>query len=186
MAVLTFRTFTLQIFSILLLAALSSYEMYAAEVGEYQVKAAFLYNFAQFVEWSPESFSAADEPIGMCVLGRNPFGSALQDAVRGKAVAGRSLAVREVSDTKQGTRCHILFVSAAEQERSLPVLAELKGRSVLTVGETDRFVAAGGIISLGLRDSRIRFEIDAGAASAAKLKISSKLLSLAENARKRN
>jgi hypothetical protein len=68
----------------------------------------------------------------------------------------------------------------------MPFLAELKGRSVLTVGETDRFVAAGGIISLGLRDSRIRFEIDAGAASAAKLKISSKLLSLAENTKKRN
>jgi hypothetical protein len=94
---------SLRIFSILLLAALSSYDMYAAAVGEYQVKAAFLYNFAQFVEWPPESFSAADEPIGMCVLGRNPFGSALQDAVRGKAVAGRSFTVREVSDTKQGT-----------------------------------------------------------------------------------
>jgi hypothetical protein len=188
MAVLTFRPFAGRILPILLLGALLCHQTHAGTVDEYQVKAAFLYNFAQFVEWSPESFSTADEAIGICVLGKNPFGSTLQDGVKGKVVAGRTFTVRELSDAKQAVRCHILFVSAAEQERSMPFLAELKGRSVLTVGETDRFVAAGGIISFSLRDSRVRFEIDAGAASAAKLKISSKLLGLAENTKnsKRN
>jgi hypothetical protein len=183
-AVLNLRPPAVRILLAALLTVFLCDKVCAGALDEYQVKAVFLYNFAQFVEWVPDSFSAPDEAIGICILGKNPFGSALQDAVKSKMVAGRSFLVREVSDAKQAARCHMLFISATEQERSVPLLGELKGLSILTVGETDRFIAAGGIISLGVRESRIRFEIDAGAASAAKLKISSKLLSLAENAKK--
>jgi hypothetical protein len=183
MAVLTLRAVAVRLLLIVLLAAASRLHAQTLTMEEYRLKAAFLSNFAQFVEWSPEAFMNASEPINICVLGRNPFGSTLHNAVRGKVVATRTLAVREIRDAKQVASCHILFISAAEQERSGQRIAELKSSNVLTVGETDRFVATGRIMSFRVRDSRIRFEIDASAASAAKLSISSKLLSLAENTR---
>jgi hypothetical protein len=155
----------------------------AGGVDEYHVKAVFLYNFAQFVEWAPDAFADADEPISLCVAGKNPFGSALQEAVRGRLVGTRTFVVRGVSEPKQAVRCHILFVPASEQERAGALFAELKGQSVLTVGETDRFISAGGVIRFRLKDARVRFDIDVSAALSARLRISSRLLSLADNIR---
>lgn len=177
------RTVAVRLLLGVLLATTTRLHAQTLIMDEYRLKAAFLSNFAQFVEWSPEAFTNASEPINICVLGRNPFGSNLHNAVRGKVVATRTVAVREIRDAKQVSRCHMLFISAAEQERSGQLIAELKGPNVLTVGETDQFVATGGIMSFRITDSRVRFVIDASAASAAKLTISSKLLSLAENTR---
>ena len=147
---------------------------------EYKVKAAFLFNFAKFVEWPPTSFTSNDQPIEICVLGQNPFGTSLEDAVRGKLAANRTFVVREVSSAQQACTCHILFVGASERKRSRTVLVELKGDSVLTVGETEDFTASGGVISFKLQDGRVRIEIDPAAAERGNLRISSKLLSLAE------
>jgi hypothetical protein len=180
------RVIAVRLLLIVLLATSTSLYAQTLTMDEYRVKAAFLSNFVQFVEWSPEVFTNASEPINICVFGRNPFGSALQNAVRGKIIATRTVTVREMRDPKQVASCHMLFISASEQERAGQLIAELKGRNVLTVGETDGFIPAGGIISFRVKDSRVRFEIDASAASAAKLTISSKLLSLAENTKKRN
>jgi len=151
---------------------------------EYQVKAAFLFNFAKFVEWPPSAFKGPDDPIAICVLGQDPFGSALEDAVRDKTVANRTFVVRDVSNDQQASKCQIVFVRASEQKHFRPLLEELKGYSVLTVGESEDFTANGGIINFKLKEARVRIEIDTGAAERAKLHISSKLLSLAEIARK--
>ena len=148
-------------------------------VDEYHVKAAFLFNFAKFVEWPPEAFATTDEPIGICVLGQNPFGPVLEETVRGKFIGKRSFEVRQVSNAQQAGSCHIVFVSASEGTRSRALLAELKNKQVLTVIETDGVNSNGGVIGLSLKDGRVRIEIDPAAAEGAKLRISSKLLSLA-------
>jgi hypothetical protein len=152
----------------------------AAEIDEYHVKAAFLFNFAKFVEWPAQAFKSADEPIGICVLGPNPFGSLLDEVVRGKVVGTRKFVVREVGDAQQAGECHIVFASASGWTRSRAVLGAIQKCCVLTVGETWEFIAGGGMINLRLEDARVRVEINPDAAERAKLRISSKLLSLAE------
>ncbi len=154
----------------------------AAETGieEYQVKAAFLFNFAKFVEWPAQAFQSADSPIAICVLGPNPFGSSLDQAVEGKVVGNRKFVVRDVRDAQQANDCHILFVSAAAWTRSQVRLGDIKQCCVLTVGEEDSFIAGGGMIDLKLENARVRVEINPDAAERARLRISSKLLSLAE------
>ena len=149
-------------------------------IGEYQLKAVFLFNFAKFVEWPAVAFKRPEDPIAICVLGQNPFGTALEDVVRDKTVANRAFVVREVLNAQQANTCQIVFVSASERKHFRFLLDELKGRSILTVGEGDDFTANGGIINFKLKDARVRIEIDAVAANRAGLHISSKLLSLAE------
>jgi hypothetical protein len=153
-------------------------------ITEYEVKAAYLYNFAQFVEWPADAFGSANEPLTICIAGDNVFDTALSNAIGGKTVSRRSLAVREIADLKQHPKCHVVFVSSTETRRMKAVLAEFRGRSVLTVGESEDFLAAGGIVNLKLHDGRVRFDISVKAAEAAGLRISSKLLRLAENIRK--
>jgi hypothetical protein len=156
----------------------------AAGIEEYQVKAAFLFNFAKFVEWPAQAFKRAGSPIEICVLGPNPFGFSLANAVEGKVVGNRQFVVRDVRDAQQANDCHILFVSAAGWTRSQARLGDIKKCCVLTVGETGEFIPQGGMISLRLEDARVRVEINPDAAARAGLRISSKLLSLAESWRK--
>ena len=166
----------------LALLALASSRLFAQApvADEYQVKAAFLFNFAKFVEWPADTFKGPEDPIAICVLGQNPFGTALEDVVRDKTVAGRGFVVRGLLSAQQASKCQILFVSASERKRLGSLLDQLKGRSILTVGEGDDFIANGGIIDFKLKDARVRIDIDAAAADRAGLHISSKLLSLAE------
>ena len=155
-----------------------------AQIDEYQVKAFFLYNFARYVQWPAQSFKAANDPIVICILGQNPFGSALDQAVTGKAVEGRPFVVRQISDIQPGGNCHILFVNSSERKRFRSVAGRLKGSGVLTVGETQGFTADGGVINFKLEDGKVRFEIDVDAAGRERLHISSKLLSLAQIAKR--
>jgi hypothetical protein len=154
----------------------------AADTGieEYRVKAAFLFNFAKFVQWPPQAFKSADGPIELCLLGPNPFGSSLDQTVQGKTAGNRALVVREIRDAQQASGCHILFVSAVNWVQSRVVLGEIKQCCALTVGESADFIASGGMINLRLENARVRVEINPDAAERAKLRISSKLLSLAE------
>jgi hypothetical protein len=152
-------------------------------IGEYQLKAVFLFNFAKFVEWPPEVFGDARAPFTICVAGDNPFGSSLEGAVIGKTVANRPISIRLVSSVQQSRTCQILFIAASERSRMGGLLKALKNCSVLTVGDTDDFTANGGIVQFKVIDARVRIEIDAEAAQRANLRISSKLLSLAEPAK---
>ena len=156
----------------------------APAFDEYQVKAAFLYNFAKFVEWPPGTFANFNDPIGICIAGQNPFGSTLDYMVQGKKVGDRAFAVRRLPDTQQARSCQILFIGAGEWKRVRGLLDGLKGSSVLTVGETDDFTSLGGIIAFQLQGPRVRIHIALEPAERAKLRISSKLLSLAEIAKK--
>jgi hypothetical protein len=151
---------------------------------EYHVKAVFLYNFAKFVEWPPGSFKSAGDPIVICIVGKNPFGGVLDQAVNQQAAQGRWFSVRQVVDPPQMTACHILFVSSSERKRLPAIFSEIKNLGVLTVGESDNFTAEGGVVNFRIEDGSVRIQINVEAAAQQRLHISSKLLSLAEIVRK--
>ncbi|MGP8201707.1 MAG: YfiR family protein [Limisphaerales bacterium] len=146
---------------------------------EYQIKAAFLFNFAKFVEWPPAAFPAGTSPIVIGILGENPFHDDLARMVRSKTVDGRTLEVKTLHSLADAANCHMLFISTSESARLPEIIKSLKGASVLTVGETDHFTENGGMINFVLKSAKVRFEINKTAATSAGLKISSKLMSLA-------
>jgi len=145
-------------------------------IDEYQLKAAFLFNFAKFVEWPQQSFKSPADPVNICVFGSNPFGRSLEDAVNGKSVEGRKFAVRQIADANQVSGCQMVFIPSAQRKRG----AELTISGVLTVGESEGFAASGGVIGFKLEGGKIKLEINVDAAEQRKLRISSKLLSLAQ------
>ena len=147
---------------------------------EYQVKAAFLYHFAEFVEWPAEAFKTPGDPMLVCVLGRNPFGSALEEVIRGKSIDGRAFAIRLVAGAEDASTCQILFVASSASKHFRSMRGILKPRGILTVGEVQGFAADGGVINFKLDDGRVRFEINLDAAQHQQLHISSKLLGLAQ------
>jgi hypothetical protein len=146
---------------------------------EYAVKSAFLYNFATFVEWPAGAPSASAPQLTICVLGADPFGESLDQVVAGKTIGARPLAIKRVSRVSEAADCAVVFVGAGEGLRLPSLFADLRGLPVLTVGDADGFAEAGGIIGMFVENNRVRFEINLGAAEKARLKISSKLLSLA-------
>jgi hypothetical protein len=146
--------------------------------SEYQVKAAFLYNFVKFVDW-PATPAAQDGPIEICVLGKDPFAGALERVVEGKTVNGRPLVIRRIGDITAARPCQVLFVSASEAGRVSEITKAVRGWNVLTVSEIDRFSERGGIITFLMEGQRVRFQINPKRAASAGLTISSKLLQLA-------
>jgi uncharacterized protein DUF4154 len=146
--------------------------------GEYEVKAAFLYNFTRFVEWPPEAFPDANAPLTLCVVGKDPFGEVLDDVVRDETVGGRRLAVVRPGPGDDLAHCQLLFVSRSEHPRLGALLRRLQGKSVFTVGEEEGFLEAGGILRFVRAGRSVRFEINQAAAERAPLKISSKLMRL--------
>lgn len=147
--------------------------------SEHLIKAAFLYNFAKFVEWPAKAFPSAKTPLTICILGEDPFGSDLDETIDGETVNERKLVAKRVKRVQDGEPCHVLFISSSEKERLPEVLGAVKRSSMLTVGETERFAKLGGIINFTLEENKVRFEINVDAADRAGLKISSKLLKLA-------
>lgn len=146
---------------------------------EYQMKAAFLYNFAKFVEWPARGSGDRDGQIRVCILGKDPFGPVLEGVIQGKTVNNRSLAVRRIAYLEGATSCHLLFIGSSEKNRLEDIVEALKGTNVLTVSEIDRFAHRGGMINFLMENKKVRFEINVDAAALAGLKISSKLLQLA-------
>jgi hypothetical protein len=141
-----------------------------------QVEAVFLFYFSQFVDWPPRAFTGERAPIVIGVLGADPFGGALDQAVSGEQVNGRPVVVRRLKSVAEATDCHILYISSSESPQLPQILGTLKGHSVLTVSDADHFVQSGGMIRFVLADQRVRLLINAQAAQAAGLTLSSKLL----------
>lgn len=164
----------------LVMLLLGGAEAQSQTASEYQVKAAFLYNFAKFVEWPPNSFSGAAAPLRICVLGRDPFGEELRNITREKTVNGHRLEVNQVIDLLHARSCHIVFIASSEEERVKQIVEGLRGASVLTVGDAKGFAEQGGMINFVLDNDRVQFEVNRKAAEQAGLKISSKLLSVAK------
>lgn len=170
---------TRRLLALLLLAAAAG-RAPAQAPSEYQLKAVFLFNFAQFVEWPAAALADPKESLVIGVLGEDPFGALLDETIRQEAVNGHPLAVRRFKDVAEIDRCHILFISRSEAGRLTAVLAALRGRSILTVGDTEGYALRGVMIRFISEKNRIRFRINLDAARAAGLVVSSKLLRAAE------
>ena len=152
----------------------------AAEVRRpEEVKAAFLFNFAQFVEWPSNAFASAQSPFVIGIVGEDPFGQVLESIVTGETVRGRPLQIRRFRRPRDIIGCHILYLSPSEDRRTAELLAAVRARPILTVGEGDDFIAAGGIMQF-VTERSIRLRINLDRAREAGLNISSKLLRLCE------
>lgn len=148
----------------------------AAPADEYRVKAVFLFNFAQFVEWPPEAFPSPEAPLVIGLLGTDPFGSSLDETVRGENVNGHPLVIRRFARVGDVADCHILFVGRDEGGRLAQILGALKSREILTVGEIQGFAERGGMIGFVTDRNRIRLAVNVEASDDSRLKLSSKLL----------
>ena len=145
---------------------------------EYPVKAAFLYQLARFTEWP----NSGHDPDALCIglLGADPFGPAIDRALEGKTVGHRPLAVRRSSQLEELQACAILFVSRSETARLDDILAHAARRSMLTVGESEDFTRAGGMVRFFVDGRRVRFEINRSVVEAAALRINARVLAIAE------
>lgn len=151
---------------------------------EYQLKAAFLYNFTKFIVWPTQRSGQPDTPLVIGVLGRNPFGNELEKIVRGRTTSGREIRVRFLNTSADAHSLDVLFVPAGEEKRVVGQLDGLHASAVLTVGETSQFMALGGIITFSMEADKIRFEISRQSGQRAGLKISPHLLKLSTSVRK--
>lgn len=147
--------------------------------SEYQVKAAFLFNFAKFIDWPPSSYTSPQAPFAVCVLGDDPFGPVLDNTLAGKSLGSHSVIARRIRDIAEARRCQIVFVSSSESRHYGDVVEGVRGAGVLLVGETDGFASAGGAIEFTLESNHVRFAINPDAAQRERLTLSSKLLMLA-------
>jgi hypothetical protein len=145
---------------------------------EYAVKAAFLYQFARFVEW-PDSSAAASGPVRICVVGQDPFGEALDLATQDKRAAGRPLQVRRFRGLQDLKPCSIVFVAGADTVAASAVALQLRGSASLVVGEAPGFTQNGGMIAFRVDGGVVRFDINESAATTEGISVSGRLLGLA-------
>jgi hypothetical protein len=146
---------------------------------EYHVKAAYLYNFTKFIVWPPDAFRDSDKTFQICVLGRDPFGTALDEVVAGKVIEGRPFEVRRLSDRQQTGSCRILYAAAPERKRNTSIPLATSQIGLLTVDEAGSGTSDKAIVNFTLEHGKVRFEINITAAEESKLQISSRLLNLA-------
>jgi hypothetical protein len=151
----------------------------APDDGEYAVKAAFVYNFAKYVEWPADAFPKPDSPFVIGIVGKDPFDGALDRTIQGKNVNGHAFVIRRLGFDQDMAQCEIIFVSSSERDKVGRLPGTLKNAPVLAVGESAGFASHGGHIGFFSEQGRIRFEINPEAAKRARLNISSKLLALA-------
>jgi len=149
-----------------------------AAPSEYQMKAAFLYNFAKYVDW-PVSVLPEHAPLVFGVYGDDPFDGALQTIIHDKVISGHGMIVRHITSLRDVTNCHVLFISSSEKKHWPEIMKALEGSSVLTVSENwNQFIAGGGMIYFFTEERRVCFDINDDAARKVNLNISSKLIQL--------
>jgi hypothetical protein len=168
-----------------LLAALAA-PLRSEVAKEYELKAAFVFNFTKFVEWPVDRFEDEDSPIVIAVIGSNPLADQLEVVVAGRSVNGRAIIVRKSSKPEDARGAHVVFVGTDVEPRGIDLVSAFDSAGVLTVGETREFSARGGIIVFNTDSGRVRFEINQASGERARLKISAQLLKLASQVRRSN
>ncbi len=163
---------------VIALALLTSNAEAHPVAGEYEVKAAYLLNFARFVEWRVDVLPVG-APLQIAIVGKHSFGTALEEVLRGKSANGHPIVLRQLQWQDDLTDCHIVFISASEESHLPEILVRLGRHHVLTVSDIDRFSLRGGMVEFRMVGNRVRFDINRAPASAAHLTISSKLLRVA-------
>ncbi|MCB0395914.1 MAG: YfiR family protein [Flavobacteriales bacterium] len=166
---------------VLLGSLLNPHKVHAQTYSEYEVKAAFLFNFGKFVEWPEKAFQSPTSPIIVGIIGDDPFGDVLDKTLKGRAMNGRSWLVKRYKGVEEIDDCHILFVAGSERGRLREILNAIKNKPILTVGdEIEEFCQLGGIINFSSRQSKYGFQINKVTADQNRIRISSKLLMLAK------
>jgi hypothetical protein len=160
---------------LLVVFLLSNYSLAQYQHTEYEVKAVYLYQFAKFVRWP----GSGQDVFPICLLGYDPFGSALNSTVDGESLDGKKLVIRRIASAEQVTGCRILFISSSEHSRVGGILAALNGKPILTVSDMRDFADRGGMIQFVVEGERVRFEVNRAAAEQAGLSLSSDLLRVA-------
>lgn len=163
----------------LLLFAVESSQAQEA-TASYKVKAVFIYNFTQFVDWPMTSFDSPDSPFVIGILGDNPFGSYIDQTVSGEKVGTHPIIIKHYNTEREVDHCHLLYISFSSESRIKESLDAISNKNILTIGEGNNFSRLGGIIRFYTDDNKIRLQINTEAARTAQLNISSKLLSLAK------
>ena len=149
-------------------------------VGEHEIKAVFLFNFAQFVEWPPEVLPDPNSPIIIGILGKDPFGAFLEETIQGEEVNGHPLVIQHYSNVKQIKSCHILFIHPSLTPRLDNILNALKGKGILTVSDGSDFIKQGGMIRFIKESNKIKLQVNLSVVKSSDITISSKLLRLSE------
>ena len=153
-----------------------------AQSREYQLKAAFIYNFVKFIDWPAPALSSADDTFVVGVFDADPFGSALE-VLEGKTAKGRNIQVKtfRTLEALEAEPAHVVFIGPSRDDRLHEILQSLPNSGVLTVGEGSAFTDAGGVIAFVHRKTKVRFLINVDAGQRCGLRMSSRLLRLAEN-----
>jgi hypothetical protein len=146
--------------------------------GEYQVKAAFLFHFAQLVEWPAGALNGGDASIRLCIFDDEPQRQELQSTIEGKTIGTRVLHVLVINEVQEIPGCNAIFLSRDQARRQTSILRSIAGTGILTVGETSNFLSEGGMIRFHVDEGKIRFDINLDAAESSHLQISSRLLLL--------
>jgi hypothetical protein len=178
-SVRTLRHIELGIGVALLGISLSVAPAFAQSVTDDRVKAAYIFNFAKFIEWPPQVFTAKESPMNFCVLGRSPVVDELDSSIGGKSVNGHTIMVKHLHGPDEIKDCHLIFLAASAGKQQQKLIEAAKGSAVLLVAETPGFARSGGTINFITESGRLLFEVNINAAESAHLKISSKLLALA-------
>lgn len=173
------RRTTLTIATLLLAACVASFAASGAP-NEYALKSVFLYNFCRFIDWPDSAFSGPNDPLIIGVIGDDPFGQLLDEAVAGESYHGRAIRIEHYRSPREISRCQLLFISASENAHLPEILSVVAGKSIVTVGESENFIERGGMIALVADRNRVRLLINPAALRAARLDASSKLLRVAE------
>ncbi|MGF7079352.1 YfiR family protein [Mucilaginibacter sp. UYCu711] len=147
---------------------------------EYQVKAAFLYNFTRFISWPASAFNSPKAPFIIGIVGNDPFGSYLEDIIDQEKVDDHPIIVQRYHDIRDINNCQILYISAGDNNKIKEIIAGVAHKNVLTVSDADKFVNWGGIINFFKDDNKLRVQINTAAAKAAGVEISSKLLKISK------
>jgi hypothetical protein len=155
-----------------------------ASPSEYEVKAAYLYNFGHFIEWPTKAAAPSGGPFTFCVLGQDPFGRALDAILAGESINGANTAAARISKPQEAVNCRILFISSSEDRQLKQILGALEGTSVLTVSDLPQFSQRGGMVQFVLDGKRVRFEVNLTPVEHAHLALSSQLLKVAVNLRR--
>jgi ribosomal protein S28E/S33 len=174
-----FVVFAMVILSLLLLAG-PDHAGQTPALSERQVKALFLFNFAKYVDWPADAFSNTTAAIVIDVVGQDGIGDEFKQVTGDRTVNGRKVVVRQVDGTADIKDCQILFICASEKGRLQEILDAVKNSAVLTVGETDQFLTMEGMINFTKKENKIHLEINLAPAQRANLKLSSKLLTVAD------
>ena len=151
-----------------------------APQSEDKVKAVFLYNFTRFIDWPSSAFASNEQPFKIGIMGEDPFGIYLEEAIRNEKYSGRPIIIEKFENAKDIKDCHMIFINTKNQKEIKNILNNLENKTVLTIAEHPEFVKWGGMIRLYSDDRKIRIQINDAAARLVKIKVSAKLLNIAD------